>query len=97
MLQRFSNPKGFSLTAADTNRHTMPDEPAAMVYVCTPSTNVGAITIRDAGGSGVGGLPIPAGAGISSPVVVLGPILRLSALEFQLAHAGDVLNLLVLR
>ncbi len=94
MLQRLTNPKGYTVTAADTNAHAFPTAPAAFVWLTTPSGNSGTVTITDAGGSG--GIVLGAGVGISIPAVKLGPILSLDSLSYQFSHSGDTLNYLVL-
>ncbi len=96
MLQRCTNPKGGTVTAADTAAHSLPAVAALMVYFSTPSANVGNITISDAngiaGGNLTGGIVIPRNTTLAFPV---GPILHLEALAYQAATAGDVLNYLV--
>lgn len=96
MLQRCTNPKGGTVTAASTNAAALPAQPCLFVYFSTPSANTGNITISDAagitGGNLVGGIVIPRNTTLNFPI---GPILKLSDLAYQAANANDVLNYLV--
>ncbi|HEY1191548.1 MAG TPA: hypothetical protein VGE74_28205 [Gemmata sp.] len=94
MQQRYTRAKGYTVSPGDTNAHTFPDETGGVVYLSTPSGNSGTVTIREPGGTG--GLVLGPGVGVTIPVVVLGPILKLSALEYKFSNGADVLNYLVI-
>lgn len=87
--------KGGSIAApGDTNAHAFTEQFGGLIYLSTPAGNGGTVTIRNAGGSG--GLVLGAGVGVTIPVVVIGPILNVSFLEYQFSNGADTLNYLII-
>lgn len=95
MQQRYTRAKAYALAPGDTNAHTFDETNGGLVYLTTPSGNSGTVTVREVGASS-GGLVLGAGVGVTIPVVVLGPVLRLSALEYKMSSGADTLNVLLL-
>lgn len=93
----YTSPKGYAITGADTSAHAFADDPGGLVYLTTPSTNVGTVTITDTDAGGAGGIVLGKGVGVTIPVVCIGPVLKLAELTYKFSNAADVLNVLVLR
>ena len=64
------------------------------VYITTPTTNKGTITLSD--GTNPGGAVLGAGIGQTTPMVDLGLFQHVNFMYIQFSVVGDVLNLLVL-
>ena len=92
----YQSPAGGQLVAANTNPAAFPAGTPGTVWLQTPTGNAGTVTITDVAG-GAGGLVLPAGIGVTYPIIVIGPLENLASLQVQFSSAGDVLNYLVLR
>jgi hypothetical protein len=100
-VYRITTPIPVQITAADTGLHNFnvtvssgPGQVGGRMYLTTPSTNTGTVTIND--GVNAGGIVLGKGVGVTIPVVVLDPIVDVNALGYQFSEVADVLNVLIL-